>query len=61
MPQPVYQDLSTHHDWPFKKAIVSLPIRLKGNSKCTSANSLSPVGGPEQGFRHYLADVTYRG
>ena len=24
-----------------KKAIVDLPIRLKGNSKCTSGNSLS--------------------
>ena len=29
---PVYQDLSTRHDWPVKKAIVDLPIRLKGNS-----------------------------
>ena len=33
---PVYQDLSRHHDWPVKKAIVDLPIRLKGNSKHTS-------------------------
>ena len=24
----VYQDLSTRHDWPVKKAIVNLPIRL---------------------------------
>ena len=27
-----------------KKAIVDLPIRLKGNSKRTSGNSLSPLG-----------------
>ena len=27
----VYRDLSMHHDWPLKKAIVDLPIRLKGN------------------------------
>ena len=31
------------HDWPVKKAIVDLPIRLKGNSKRTSGNSLSPL------------------
>ena len=28
---PVYQDLSTCHDWPVKKAIVNLPVRLKEN------------------------------
>ena len=43
-PPPVYQDLSTAHDWPFKKAIVNLRIRLKGNWKRTSGNSLSPLG-----------------
>ena len=32
-PLTVYQDLSTCRDWPVKKAIVDLPIRLKGNSK----------------------------
>ena len=32
------------HDWPFKKATVDLPIRLKGNSKCSSGNSLSSLG-----------------
>ena len=37
-------DLSKHHDWPVKKAIVDLPIRLKGSSKRTSGNSLSPLG-----------------
>ena len=41
-PAPVYQDLSTRHDWPVKNAIVDLPIRLKGNSKRSSGNSLSP-------------------
>ena len=25
-PLPVYQELSTRHDWPVKKAIVDLPI-----------------------------------
>ena len=43
-PPPVYQDLSADHDWPVKKAIVNLTIRLKGNSKRTSGNSLSPLG-----------------
>ena len=38
---PVYQDLSTRHDWPIKNTTVDLPIRLKGNSKRTSGNSLS--------------------
>ena len=32
LPPPVYQNLRTRHDWPLKKAIVDLPIRLKGNS-----------------------------
>ena len=41
---PVYQDVSTRHDWPVKKAIADLPIRLKGNSKCTSSNLWSPLG-----------------
>ena len=43
-PAPVYQDLRKRHDWPLKKAIVDLPIRLKGNSKHTSGNSLSLLG-----------------
>ena len=33
-----------HHDWPVKKVIVDLPIRLKGNSKRISGNSFSPLG-----------------
>ena len=43
-PPPVYRDLRTRHDWPLKKAIVDLPIGLKGNSKRTSGNSLSLLG-----------------
>ena len=42
-PPPEYQDLSAGHDWPVKKAIVNLPVRLKGNSKRTSGSSLSPL------------------
>ena len=41
----MYQDLSKRHDWPVKKAMVHLPISLKGNSERISGNSLSPVGG----------------
>ena len=41
---PVYQDLSTRHDRSVKKAIVVLPISMKGNSKCPSDNSLTPLG-----------------
>ena len=40
----MYQDLSTRHDWPVKKAIVDLPIRMKGNSKRISGFLLSPLG-----------------
>ena len=36
--------MKRRYDWPVKKAIVDLPIRMKGNSKCTSSNSLSPAG-----------------
>ena len=39
----MYQDLSTRNDWPVKKAVVDLPIRMKGNSKRTSGNSLNPL------------------
>ena len=38
---PVYQDLSTRHDWPVKKAIVDFSNRLKRNSKRFCGNSLS--------------------
>lgn len=36
-----YQDLSNRNDWPVKNATVDLPIRMKGNLKHTSGNSLS--------------------
>ena len=32
------------YDWPVKKGFVDLPIRLKGNSKPPSSNSLSLFG-----------------
>ena len=40
----MYQDLSTCHDWPIKNVIADLPIKMKGNSKRSSCNSLSPLG-----------------
>ena len=40
----MYQDLSARHNWPVKKAIVDLPIGLKGNSKHISIKLLSPFG-----------------
>ena len=43
-PPPVFQDLSTHHDWHVKKAIVNLPVRLKGNLKFILDKSLSLLG-----------------
>ena len=39
----LYRGLSTCHDWPVENAIVDLPIRLKGNLKCSSGNLLSPL------------------
>ena len=43
-PPPVYQDLSTHNDWPVKKAIVNLPVRLKGNLKFILDKSFRLLG-----------------
>ena len=44
----MYEDLSIQvyvlRDWPVKKAIVNLPISMKGNLKHTSSNSSSPLG-----------------
>ena len=40
----MYQDLITRHDWPVKKAIVEVPIRLKGHSKRIFINSLGSLG-----------------
>lgn len=49
----MYHDLSMHHEWPVKKAIVDIPkgIRLKGNLKHTSSNSLSPLGAQKRDLR----------
>ena len=43
-PPPVYQDLSTRHDWTVKKAIIDWPIRMKGNLQHTSGNSFNVLG-----------------
>ena len=42
-PPPVYEDLSTCHNWRVQNAIGDLPITMKANSKCTSGNLLSPL------------------
>ena len=55
----MYQDLSTRHDWPVKKAIVNLPIKLKENSNAFPV-IVESVGGQEQEYRRCLADVTSR-
>ena len=39
----MYQDLSTRHDWPVKKDMLDLPIRMKGNSKRIFGDSLSQL------------------
>ena len=61
----MYQDLSRRHDWPVKKAIVDLPIRLKANPKRTSGNSLSPLGAQNKDLgaaaSQTLLDVASRG
>ena len=61
-PPLVYQDRSIRHamqyDWPVKKAIsiVDLPIKMNGNSKHTSGNSLSQMpGGGGGGYCHIWA------
>ena len=46
----MYLDVSTCHDWPVKKAIVDLLMRLKGNSEFISGNSLSPLGARNKDF-----------
>ena len=60
----MYQDLSTRHDWTLKKAIVHLPISLKGNSKRISGNSLSSLGAQNKNLGSAfppIRDVTNRG
>ena len=36
------------HDWPVNKAIVDLPISLRGNSKGSVGNSSSLMGAPNK-------------
>ena len=60
----MYQDLSTQHDWPVKKPIVILPIRMKGNSKRISVNSfVGPLGAKNQDLallrQRYLLELDY--
>ena len=43
----VYEDLSTRHDWPFKKAIVSLANQVES----TFETLFRSFGGPVQGSR----------
>ena len=40
----LYQDLSTRHDWPVKKAFFVLPIQMKGKLKHSFGTSLSLLG-----------------
>ena len=44
----MYQDLSSRHDRPVRKATVDLPVKMKGNAQPTSSNSLSPLGAQNQ-------------
>ena len=55
----MYQDLITSYDWPVKKAIVNLPIRLKGNSKRIAGNSLSPLGAQNKDIAGHLPGLDY--
>ena len=43
-PPPAHQDLSKGYDWSVKKPFVDLLIRMKGNSKRASGNSLNSLG-----------------
>ena len=50
-----------HHDWPVENVMVDLAIKMKGNSKRSYCNSLSPLGGPGQGSRRCFADLNNQG
>ena len=56
----MYQDLSTRHDWPVKKDIVDLPIRLNRTSKRISGNSLSPLEARKKDFGEKVDLRRYR-
>ena len=58
-PSLAYQDLSMCRDWPVKKAIVNLPIKLEihvNKIRSTFPVSHSLVRDPEQGYQHCFAD-----
>ena len=57
----VYQYLSMCLGRPVKKAIVDLPIRLKGSSKQVLLLIVESVSGLEQGCRRCFADFTNSG
>ena len=46
------------HEWPVKNVVIDLPIKMKGNSKCSSCNSSSPLGAQN---KDKGADVTNPG
>ena len=50
-----------HRDWPVKKTIVDLPIRMKGNSKRISGNTLSPLGAQNRDIGAASQMFTIRG
>ena len=60
-PPSVYLDLSTRYDWPVKKAIVDLPIKVKGNLERTSGNWLSPLGAQNKDIGSASLDVINQG
>ena len=60
-PLPVYQDLSTCHDWPVKKSIVDLPIRMTGNTKRTFANLVSLLVSQNKDIGTALQTITNQG
>ena len=51
--------MRTCYDWPVKNQpfIFNLPLKIKGNSKHTSGNSLCPLE-PRKGYRCCFTDVT---
>ena len=60
-PSPAYQDLRTCRDWPVKKAIVNLPVKLEihvNKIRNTFLVSHPLVRDPEKGYQHCFADVT---
>ena len=57
----MYQDLSTCYDWPVKKSIVDLPIRMKENTKHTSGNLVSLLVSQNKDIGTALQTITNQG